>query len=339
MFNFEKVYLKINKESLLKSINLIDAFSYYFGEQISLKKKYQNPLRLDKSPGCKFIYTKDSLVFADYAKSKSYDLIEFVKEKYNLNFMQTLNKIKDDLNLNLSQNIDLANDNKSNTLFTEKKEKTLIQITEKPFNSLALKYWSDYLVTLDELKKENIFFIDKLWINKKICKVSELAFAYYYPEIDGFKIYQPFNKDYKWFNNIPFSYIDGLNELPKIADDVILGSSKKDKIIIKKIFTDVCSVQGESKFAISSESNYFFDQNYKRKWCFFDCDNPGKEANKSLNDKNYLWINIENNLYEKYNIKDPGDYVLKFKELSYLQNLIKKNYADFHLWYFKTRKK
>lgn len=318
MFDFGKVNLgTLTKESVLQKIDVFYTYSNYFGEQISLNKKYKNPLRRDGSAGCEFTYKNNELLFVDYSRAISYDLFLFIQHKYNLNFNQALKKVVDDMGVVISNPI-VTN----TSVISKESTKRLIQVSVRSFNSLDLKYWGDYMITEDELKAENIYSIDKLWIDKKPCKLHELAFAYHYPDIDGFKIYQPFNSVYKWFNNIPFTYIDGINSLPKKSDCVLLASSKKDKIVIKKVFTDACSVQGENPFAISAKDDDYLNQNYSRKFCFFDSDLPGKEANKKLNAKGYGWINIPNEYYENYGIKDPSDFIKQFKSLKYLQNLI-----------------
>ncbi len=320
MFDFSKVSRPkgVTKESVLQKIDVISAYSYYFGEQISLNKKYKNPLRKDNDAGCVFSFKNNNLLFIDYSRAMSYDLFLFVQHKYNLNFDQALNKVIDDMGVTV-QNTAIVQQQMSKEF-----NKKLIQVSVRPYTSLDLQYWGQYQINQDDLKNENIYSIDKLWIDKKPCKLHELAFAYHYPDVDGFKIYQPLNTVYKWFNNIPFTYIDGLKDLPFKSDSVLLASSKKDKMVIKKVFTDVCSVQGENPFAISTADDEFLNSHYKHKFCFFDSDLPGKEANKKLNSKGYGWINIPNEYYEHYGIKDPSDFIKKFKSFKYIQNLILK---------------
>ena len=60
-----------------------------------------------------------------------------------------------------------------------------------------------------------------------------------------------------------------------------------------------------------SENDTLFNQ-CKAKYCWFDSDEPGKTANRKLNHRGYKWINVPNDLYEKFDLKDPGDVISHF---------------------------
>lgn len=309
MFDFSK---PITKEDIINTYSQELLFEKYLGDKIIFGKKYKNPFRVDKSPGCHFFYKGNILYFSDISKAKMYNIFDFVMELNKCTFIESLNIIRNNSNVN-----------KIVTNSSQEKEITLIQFQHKSFNNDALAYWNQYNIGIDILQKEHIYLCDKVWINKTKQYISPLTFAYYYPDINKVKIYQPLaNKDNKWKSTVPHNYVEGINDLSFDTDFIIITKSKKDRIVLKEIFPDVCNIQAENRFCITDNFTKFLDKNYINKYCFFDNDKTGKEANKSLNELGYKWINIPNYMYDEYNIKDPSDYVKKFKEYNFLKKLI-----------------
>ncbi len=319
MFDFSKTKgeLSMTKEDVLENQQMI--FEYYFGQSIEPKRRYKNPLRLDTHEGC-FFKWKSGLKFYDYPAQKTYDVFSFIEELYNTDFFGALSQIQKDFNTGIIHNKAI---NKPSVRF-EKDEKHIIQITPRPFNKLDLKWWGEYLIDREELKRENIYSVEKLYIDSFRIPTPDLCFAYYYPEIDKTKIYKPLErKEFKWYSNVPFDYIDTLSELPRASSGVLITKAKKCKTVLRKVFEDTCATQGENYHAIPKSADVFFDENYDSKDCWFDTDKTGIAANKSLNERGYGWVNIPQFLYDCCKIKDPSDYVKEYKELEYIVKLLK----------------
>lgn len=323
-----------NIDNLIATVNQPLLFSFEFNQQISLKKLYYNPLRHDKKPGCRFYWKGSILFFIDFAKNKNYTIISFVKEKYNFTFQEALDYIA---NQTISR--DYKPDLVIESCKKEEDKTNFIQFKPRDFTVLDIQYWLDYGIDVNsqEFIQENVFSIEKLYLNEKKLPVDKLAFAYYYPDIDKTKIYQPYS-NYKWLSTVPFDYIENLLQVVEEKYSykahksfVIVAKSKKDRLVLQPIINSLNQEYGiyivlvnsqSEKPSVISQTTQEVLSIFDYKYCFFDNDVTGKESNKILNEQGYSWINIDNYLYDIYMIKDPSDYIKFFKETSYLRNLI-----------------
>jgi len=293
-------------------------FERYFGMPISLKKQYRNRLRDDKGAGCKFKFKNNVLFFNDYAESRSYDVIEWVKCDYGLTYGQALEKIAEDFRYS---------DNTAVQVFEYEdleKEETLIQIEVQPYTKKFVNYFEDHLIHPENCQKDNVYCASKVFINGQEVKLfkDELVIAYYFPDINKLKILRPEqSKNYKWRSNVPNTYIDGINELDPNVKHAILLKSKKDKVFIKQLgFKNVLSTQMEGKFVVSEENEKILS-NY-RKIIWMDNDETGKSVSDYYAEHGYNPILLPDYYREVFGVTDPTDYSRVFKETSQIVKLI-----------------
>jgi hypothetical protein len=304
----------VSSRMLFEMIDPYDIYCYYLGYSPQPRKMYSSPFRRDSNPSFGLFSNKNTLLHKDFGDNNYIgNCINFVQQLTGLTYQEAIHKIIYDLRLNSSAV------RRHNEIFSPK-DKTLIQITQRPFNSLDIRYWNTYGISVEDLIKEDVFSIESLYINKQRLTPHELAFAYLF--IDGdeefLKIYQPFGRQ-KWLSNVPVKRALHLDRLEHKSDVVTIAKSKKDKIVLKKLITDVYECQKEGTEVISDYLDDFLDNHYDRKICFFDNDEPGKRANRALNPRGYEWINIPNAYYNE-GIKDPSDFVriYGYKELEKL---------------------
>ena len=128
------------------------------------------------------------------------------------------------------------------------KRYSLIQAVTRPFTKEELAYWNQYHQSLDDLKANNVYSISKVYLNKQLFSfpMDELKFGYLYG--DKWKIYRPHAKDKKskWVpNNVPITAMDGKDDI-KQCDVAFINKSKKDYMVMKKLFPCSCAVQNEA---------------------------------------------------------------------------------------------
>lgn len=216
----------------------------------------------------------------DYGNS-SYrgNCFEFVMQRFSLSFDQTLRKIDEDFGLGLSNRpIGISTPFYREPLEKDRALRT-IQVLPKQFTNKELKFWSDYYQGFPELKSENIYSVDKLFLDKQrfTLQDNEMVFGYLY-ENKYWKIYQPLKTGRgKWISTVPLQVMDGLEEI-KNCRNVIVTKSKKDKMVIRHLLPDVCSVQNESLAAFSDDSIAWLKGEIRGNvYINFDCDSPGVE--------------------------------------------------------------
>ena len=122
-----------------------------------------------------------------------------------------------------------------------------------------------------------------MYLNKQLFYTNphELTFGYLY---DGhWKIYRPNEtKKNKWLpNNVPITAMDGLDNI-KNCDVAFINKSKKDYIVIKKLFECSCAVQNEGLACFSEENVNYLKSNSKRQILSFDSDVAGVKNSQQI---------------------------------------------------------
>lgn len=305
---------------IFKAVNSYDVYKHYLGFDFIPRRLYPSPFRRDRNGSFGITLLRSGNFWhKDFGDSRyKGNCIQFVQQLFNLSYSESIQKIIEDLNLDSNSKKRILSQ------FNKEKAPTLIQIIPKTYTCSDLRYWNLYGIDRGDLSKEDIYSIGKLFINKSQVSLEELSFAYYFRsgEEEYIKVYQPYSKKFKWLSNVPVKKALNLDKLELKSNTIVVGKSKKDKLVLNKLITDVYECQKEGTEVITDEVDSFFDANYDRKVCFFDNDEAGRNANIALNPRGYGWINIPNHYY-KEGIKDPSDLVKKYG-YNVLEELLRK---------------
>lgn len=320
MIDFSKIKNpKLNEEWLLSKISASSIFRLYHGD-FKIGKVYPSVFRKDNDPSCGFFIHKGTgaLLYNDLAKGEKCNCIQFVMKLFALSYYDAIYKIASDFGLIQNTTSIITEEwlKESEDFENEVKKEVLLQFSTKPFTKEDIAYWNQYEITTEDLERENIFSVDQLFLNKKEIFNFENELRFAYPiTMEGetkVKIYSPHSKKIKWLSSIPNNWCFGLNGLKFKSDTIFITKSRKDELVLKKIFTDVISVQNESEQSLPEHVIEFLNQNYKHKIIVFDADPPGVNACKKFNNKGFGYFNTPRIDYEKYSITDPSDYVKTF---------------------------
>lgn len=204
------------------------------------------------------------------------------------------------------------------------KPASLIQVVVRKPTTDEIGYWNMYYQSLDDVKAEDIYFPEKIFLNRKRLplKKTELKFAYLLG--DKWKIYTPFSeeKERKWWpNNIPNNALEGESSL--LSDrNAIIAKSRKDRLLLKKVYPCVASVQNESLIAFSPDNVQFINEHSKQVYIGYDIDGPGKAASHLVTSTfGYKHINVPDKYLEDQ-IKDFAEWGRK-KGLEPIENHLK----------------
>ena len=110
---------------------------------------------------------------------------------------------------------------------------------------------------------------------------TELRFGYFY---DGhWKIYRPFaDKKNKWMpNNVPITMMDGMKDVEhcRLA---FINKSKKDYMVMKKLYPHCCAVQNEGIGCFSPENVQYLKDNSDIQILSFDADITGVQNSQQI---------------------------------------------------------
>ena len=311
---------EITTEAILSKISEYDIFRYYMSNRHwEINRVTYSPFRSESKPSFS-IYSKHGRVFyIDFADTfYRGGCFDFVMQLYSITFKEMLLMIDRDFNLGLGSPKDFTLPDYKQIVAEYEQPETLekryshIQVITRKFNNDELEYWNQYHQDIDDLRKNNIYAVKKLYLNKRQMTVNknELTFGYFY---DGhWKIYRPLNKDFKWIpNNVPITAMDGKENING-CETAFINKSKKDYMVISKIYPHACAVQNEGIACFNQENVDFLKQNSQRQILSFDSDVPGVKNSTVVTEAfGFEYCNVPK-YYLQEGIKDWADLGRKY---------------------------
>lgn len=291
-----KVKEALTIKTILNKLSEYQIYRYYVGHDFTLGKAFNSPFRKESNPSFSVIVTKEGYLhhmdFTDTERKGT--CIDFVKQLFNLDFPSALAKIDLDFGLGI-QNGPKKDYKRIIAAFeTPNMEQKHAHITAKTkrFDTAELHYWAQYGITEKELKENDVYSIDRLYLNKRMFPLppSELVFGYLFG--DKWKIYRPLApKKSKWLTNVPGDRMSGLHRITDGCHNAVVTKAKKDEIVLAKILPNVCSVQSESTVSISPENVELLNKKCRKVFLNFDSDEVGVQSCKYYNQFGFKWVN------------------------------------------------
>jgi hypothetical protein len=283
--------VQLTFESILKKISDYDIYRFYVGSDIQINRAICSPLRKDSVPSFIVKMGKDGyLHHLDYGDSRFQGrAVDFVSQMFFLNYNEALQKINKDFGLGYKgegkQEYKKITTNYSKPVLDIKRY-SLIQVSSKKFTNDGLAYWNDYYQDIEDLKKNNVYQVKEVWLNKKKVFIdkNELCFGYLFND-SAWKIYFPHRpKGEKFITNVALNVPYGLSNLDK-NHNALITKSMKDMLVALKVYPYTCGIQSENIAAITDETMEYIKQNSKLQYLNFDSDEPGKKASFRVTEK------------------------------------------------------
>ncbi len=303
-------------ENILKLVTEYDIFRWYMPEKgWKLNQVTLSPFRRERNPSF-LIGTKHGRVsFIDFADTSFRgDCFDFVRLLFNLpGISDALLLIDKDFGLGLAGGEPTHHYKKVVGEYKQpadlSKRYVLIQAKTRKFTKEELAYWNQYHQSEDDLKANGIYSIKELYLNKEKfpLKETELRFGYLY-EGGHWKIYRPFgDKKSKWMpNNVPITAMDGKEDIAN-CEVAFINKSKKDYMVMKKVFPCCCAVQNEGMACFSPENVEYIKANSDRQILSFDSDVTGVANSQQITKLfDFGYLNVPKR-YLKEGIKDWAD--------------------------------
>lgn len=323
----------ITREDILKHVTQEQVYSYYIGEDVGKLGLYHSPLREDNIPSFALYfhkYEKNILMFYDLATSECGDFIILVCKMFGLDYATATKKIAFDLGIS-NLNIETQ---KKDIIYTKIVQKTKIKLGVKirKWQIRDKKYWEQFGITKETLKKYNVYPVEYVFYNDIAIKAAYLSYVYVEEKDEeiSYKIYQPLEeKVKKWINNSNYSVHQGYQQLPIIGDLLIITKSLKDVMSLYDCMNiSSLGLQSETvmmKLSVAEE----YKHRFKKILCLFDNDQAGKKLAKAYSDT-FDFTTIFVPKYKNKKITDFSDLV-KFKgkeqAIKIMNKIIKNTYA------------
>ena len=305
----------LTPEKILEKITEYDIFKYYMpNTDWEPNVVTFSPFRNERNPSFMIGNKQGRLTSIDFADtSKIGSCYDFVRMSFNLkDLKEVLALIDRDFGLGFSRETNTEQYKRIVSQYIQPvravKAYSNIQVVVKAFTNDELAYWNQYHQSLDDLKANNVYSISKVYLNKQLFPVPfELRFGYLYD--DKWKIYRPHAKDKKskWVpNNVPITAMDGKDDI-KNSDVAFINKSKKDYMVMKKLFPCSCAVQNEGLGCFSPENVEYIKSNSASQILSFDSDVTGVENSQQITQMfNFGYCNVPRK-YLSQGIKDWAD--------------------------------
>lgn len=307
--------INLTPNSILDKITEFDIYKFYMPhDNWKINVVTYSPFRNEKNPSFIIGYKGKALTFHDFSdSSKKGGCFDFVIMLFNLTSLnEALLMIDRDFDLGIvsassTKNYERIVADYTQPIATSKRE-FFIQVKTRKFTHEELAYWNGYYQDIDDLRANNVYSIDTVYLNKQKfpIKDSELRFGYLY---EGYwKIYRPFaDKKNKWMpNNVPITMMDGLNDI-KDCDVAFINKSKKDYMVMKKVVPCCCAVQNEGMGCFSEENIEYLKENSDKQILSFDSDEAGVKNSQLITEKfGFEYCNVPR-IYLGEGIKDWSD--------------------------------
>lgn len=321
----------LTRDGILSKISEYDIFMFYMPHKgWKLNQVTFSPFRNERNPSFVIGNRNGYISYIDFGDtSKRGDCFQFVQDLFNLSTMNEVLRVIDrDFGLGIASGKDVGRYKMIVSNYEQPedlgKRYSLIQVKTRKFTHEELAYWNQYHQDISDLRRENIYSISKLYLNRRQFPLSdtELRFGYFY---DGhWKIYRPFgDKKSKWVpNNVPITAMDGKEDIEN-CDVAFINKSKKDYMVMKKVFPCCCAVQNEGLACFSKENIDYLKSNSKRQILSFDSDVTGVQNSQQITKMfDMEYCNVPRFLL-KQGIKDWADWA-KVDGLEPIEQFLKK---------------
>lgn len=312
----------ITKEYLYQNISQESIMEHYLG--VPVKKGLfvcPSSIRHDTKPTCAFYKNgKGNLIFKDFA-GISGDAISVVMEIFKCSYYKALRIIANDFKLiefsKMEVNppkIEYTGNVLAETKFAN------IQVEIKDFTQKELDWWENFGVTKEILDKFKVYSLKNVFLEGNYFTSSSdksPIYGYYGGKnslgFELWRIYMPFKFKFRFLSNWRSSHVQGIKQLPRIGDSLIITKSLKDVMTLYNI--EIPAISPVSETVVISDSRFSkLNRSFKNVLCLYDNDLPGVKGAQNYRKK----YNIRCLFIKRKYAKDISDL---WKKSTYLQRL------------------
>lgn len=307
-------FSSITKEELLSKVTEKTLCYHYLG--VTPPCLINSPLRIDKNPSLGLRLYNNKVYYKDFSNNDSGSIYDLLGHLWGCSYREVVERVVKDLALDSIESmqsckITYHHTGKAST------NTTSIQCRIREWRKHDIDYWASYGITLEWLKYADVYPISHYFISKNDNTYTFSADKYAYVYIEHkegnttMKVYQPFNKRFKWFSKHDRSVISLWTKIPEKGDKLVVCSSVKDALCLWcNVGIPAISVQGEG-YPISNTAIEVLKKRYTNIYILFDNDETGLKDGVSLSDSTGF-INIILPPFEGG--KDVSDFYKLFGE-------------------------
>lgn len=284
-----QIQKKISKKEIIESkLSHLELYSYYMPWKFELNKRCLNPYITETNPSFVIYYRDGKYFHKAFNTNHKGDVWQFLMDLSQKTFEEVLDGVISDFGL-----LEVSTKKLERIIQElpkiEKKEHKMPKIVAEVYKNWQqrhLDYLAQYYLEpkdLDFCKDTKCYPLKNFYLNYEKFNVSPKEVAFVYNVGQSNKVYLPSrSKDQKWWSNIPFTYIHGLDNL-KGCNIGIISKSIKDGAVLSKYITPCISIiQAENPLAISKKNIEIIKQSCQKIIICMDSDKKGKETSYKL---------------------------------------------------------
>lgn len=274
---------------ILSKVTEADILSYYLGIS-EIPTIISSPLRKDNNPSFG-LYSRDGkrIYYIDFSTRDRGGLFDLLGHMWNCSFEEVLVRINKDISkfgngtsVHISSPCTVKSINKNNTD---------LQCKVREWRDYDIEYWASYGISLNWLAYAEVYPISHKIIIKDGQRYVFAADKYAYAYVEHkegkvtLKIYQPFNKKWKWSNKHDKSVISLWAKVPEFGDKICICSSLKDALCLwANTGIPSIAIQGEG-YNMSNTAISELKRRFKQVFICLDNDEPGIRDAKKLSEE------------------------------------------------------
>jgi len=300
-----KTAITMSLRDLLEKVSDYDIYSYYLGS-IKPKKLINSPLRPDdKIPSFAIFPTNDgTLLFKDHGTGVAGNALKFLKLYKDIDTREELEREL----LKIVKWVNPSQTTRKAVRMAENSPSELnFGIVRQPFTEVDKQYWKQFHISMNTLKKFDVFSIKYFLCNDVVRGVYKNDSPMYAYKVDSrFKIYRPLASKYtKWRTNLNNTNIQGYAQLPPFGNLLIITKSLKDVMCLYEMGIAAVSPSSETTF-LPDDVLESLKQRFKHIIILYDRDVAGVKNARQYS-KQYGLDAIF--VHKKFKAKDVSDAV------------------------------
>lgn len=291
------------KDEIIKQVLQSDQIiAFYLGEEVSLTRKVSSPFRDDPSPSLAFYEQDGEVLWTDFGMPVKHrrDGIGFVMTMFGESYRKAVERIYEDI---IKARITPPKAN------MERVRSNVPEVVVREYFSTSEKeYWMRYGITYQELISEKIYALQSLSYDgrKVFASTSESPKYQYYFGRDSFKIYMPLERAERFRSYNISDVIERYNTLPRNGEVLIITSSTKDALVLKKLGYSSCAPTGETALRPLLSKYPELSYRFRNIYIMLDNDATGRHSTSYLEAySNWTWKPIK-----FFGAKDVSDLVM-----------------------------
>jgi hypothetical protein len=312
MFKFGE---ELTLENVLKKVSPYQIFKFYM-PKLNVGRATNSPFRKDTNASFGLVVNSETgdIIYNDMRGGDSGNWIKFLMKLRGVDFLDTLRIVNRDMSLGLvdfSTAPIMSKPIKSqiveNVTAKDLARELHLHVQRRKWQQHDADYWLSYGIGRAELGDET-YPISSYWFNDWGTQIADKhAYGYdFYQDGDFFrrKIYQPFSETDKWKTNLNTLVIDGIKDIPKEGDLLIITKARKDRLVLKGLDYTAIATNNESSW-IPQVNFDKLKTRFDEIVIFFDNDEAGlMNAAKFGEDYDLRHIHIPTDSSEQTDISD-----------------------------------